>query len=574
MKRITAILVLLTLVFVMMPAGVVAADLVYTDVPDGYWAQSFIEETTSLGIMQGVGDNRFGLGRNIKRGEFAAMLCRLFKWQKVTPEVPAFTDNSDRAKWYYSDIETVLENGAIVRGDGYFRPEDDITRGEMAVMLVRALGYDTLAGDVEDYGIPFTDVTEDRGYITIASDFGIITGRTPTLFDPKGFAKREEAATMMMRLYARHTSDTSWSNAFYAISSYAQRDLIPSFDSVAFGWSRMEYDAASGVTLNTTQSNGNEFRIPDGFETPVGIAEGSGVATSLNVYMSAQTPVTMPDGMKSNPCSEILLNAERRKQAQSLIVSELTHVFPETGGSIYDGVTIDFEGMKGDELKNAFSLFLQELRPQLLSCGKTLTVTVPPRIKSGGGASYDAYDYRAIGDLADRVILMAHDYAANTMPADLMSAGFTATPVTPFPEVYYALKTATDPVSGIRDKSKLALALSIDSAGWSIQNDVVVNQNAMHPTPDDICKRLSDPATAMNYSDRYRNPYITYYDDGDDTQNTVWYEDSRSISDKISLARMFGVGSISVWRLGLIPDYDNPDGGRDLHYDVLDDILK
>jgi hypothetical protein len=43
----------------------------------------------------------------------------------------------------------------------------------MAVMLVRSIGYDSLALGVAGFGVPFTDVSENIGYITIAYNFGI-----------------------------------------------------------------------------------------------------------------------------------------------------------------------------------------------------------------------------------------------------------------------------------------------------------------------------------------------------------------------------------------------------------------
>ncbi|MDP4109824.1 MAG: glycosyl hydrolase family 18 protein, partial [Bacillota bacterium] len=265
-------------------------------------------------------------------------------------------------------------------------------------------------------------------------------------------------------------------------------------------------------------------------------------------------------------------NAENRKKAEAQIIAELTREAPETGGSLYSGVTIDFEGMKGAELKNGLNLFLKELKPMLVGTGKTLAVMVHPRVKNGG-ACFDAYDYRTIGELADRVILMAHDYAADKMTAAMMSAGFTATPVTPFEDVYYALRAVTDSTNGVRDKNKLALAISIGSAGWSLQNGKVINPTAMHPTPADIYARLKDPQTKLNYSDRYKNPCITYYDAKDNTNNVVWYEDSRSVKDKLDLARMFGVCGVSAWRLGLIPDFENP-SGRNIYYDMTGWLTK
>ena len=45
---------------------------------------------------------------------------------------------------------------------------------------------------------------------------------------------------------------------------------------------------------------------------------------------------------------------------------------------------------------------------------------------------------------------------------------------------------------------------------------------------------------------------MVYLDDSGNT-NVLWYENGQSVSDKLALARMFGVTGVSVWRLGAIP---------------------
>jgi len=47
----------------------------------------------------------------------------------------------------------------------------------------------------------------------------------------------------------------------------------------------------------------------------------------------------------------------------------------------------------------------------------------------------------------------------------------------------------------------------------------------------------------------------------------LWYEDARSIADKIELAKMFGVDDISLWRIGAIPN-----GSADIYMNVWDTV--
>ena len=219
-----------------------AAD--YADVPDEHWATAVINEAAEAGIMYGRDDGTFGLGDTVKRSEFAAMLVRLMKWDKSVSAISLFSDvQSD--KWYFADINTLADYNVF--NEKEFRPNDNITRREMAVMLVKALGYSELAQS-ETNSI-FDDVSTDEGYISVAYTLGIINGKSDTMFDPEGPALREEGVAMMMRMYNKYYSSLNEIHGFYAISSWGQKEMAAQMNSVSFGWSRLLTAEMIGVYL-------------------------------------------------------------------------------------------------------------------------------------------------------------------------------------------------------------------------------------------------------------------------------------------------------------------------------------
>ena len=506
------------------------AQAAYSDIPESHWAYDVVNQSADLGVIQGRGDGTFGLGQQVTRAEFAAMLDRLMGWELTAPAQASYADVPASA-WYYDAVETAKAHGAVT-DTGVFRPDADITREEMAVWLVGALGYQDLAAQNEDLTIQFTDVTDNKGAIAMAYDFGIIEGKSRTSFAPDEPATREEAAAMMMRLYDRAHSQTDWTHGFYAISSWSQHELGGQMDAVSLGWSRLELQDGQAY-LNTTNAGGNSWCVPDGYEDAVNYYKGTGTQMNLAVQMTDQAAA-----------NAILPDAAQRTRA----IEQLVQAADDLG---VDSVTVDFEGLKGDGLKNGLTAFVQELKAAL-GGSRPVYVCVHPVLKNGG-AYYDAYDYRALGEAADKVILMAHDYAASSMDQATADSGFTTTPVSPFEEVYYALHMATDDQTGVRDTSKLVLGLSVsNTAGWTLQDGKVINLTANHPAMDTILRRMGQSDTRITYSDTYRNPYMTYTDDDGNT-NILWYEDAQSLTDKIELARMFGVSQVSVWRLGAIP---------------------
>ena len=522
----------------MYPAAMAAS---YTDVPSDHWAIEVINQAAYAGIMQGRDNGEFGLGDTIKRCEFAAMLVRMMKWDKSTAQVSAFTDANSN-DWFYADVNTLAERN--VYSESSFRPNDNITRREMAVMLVKALGYDELAKS--EANTVFSDVTTDAGYIAVAYNLGIINGKSETVFDPEGSALREEGAAMMMRMYSKYYSSLEELHGFYAISSWGQKEIAAQMDSVSFGWSRLQYTDDGKVHLNQTTEGGNDWYIPSGYEDALDYVMNGGASVNL--------AVTMTD---IEDCKAILLNEENRKEA----ISQLKDAV-----QIYNGITVDFEGMKGTELKEGLNQFIKELKEALGN--KTLYVAVHPVLKNSS-EYFDAYDYKTLGEYADKIILMAHDYAAYTLPDNLLNTDFIATPVTPFDEVYTALKAITNPITGVQDKEKIVFAVSTASTtAWNTTDKKITDGKSIHPALDTVEKRLAQPDTEINYSEKYKNPYA-FYTTEDGQQILLWYEDSRSIEDKITLAKMFGINSLSIWRIGAIPE-----GSAEQYMNVWETIIR
>ena len=62
-----------------------------------------------------------------------------------------------------------------------------------------------------------------------------------------------------------------------------------------------------------------------------------------------------------------------------------------------------------------FNRFVLLLSERLRSSGKTLTLTLHPP-----NSYYRGYDYGALGELADRIIIMAYDYGSKPEPVHLV----------------------------------------------------------------------------------------------------------------------------------------------------------
>ena len=531
----------------------------FPDVSTEYWAYEDIQKASDCGLIQGLEDGTFRPEERLNRASFVTILQRMFGWETELPETPSFADAAP-ADWYYGAVETARAHGVTEEGENFY-PMAYITREDMAVMLVRALGYEELAEAVAEDGCPFPDVTGYQGHIALAAAFGLTNGVEvdgQLLFQPDDFATRGQAAAMLVRVYERYTSSIGYLNGFYAFSSYGQIGLTQNMDAVALGWSRLCWDQEAGEPwLNSTSEGGNDWVRPQGAEEATSYFDANGTAYALSVYADTTQDVTLPDGSRASVPEAVLPDPAARAAAVTAICA---------AAGDYAGVVIDFEGFRTEKLRADFVSFMQELRAAL-PADKTLSVCVPP------DTWYKGYDYRALGEVCDRVILMAHDYQWTSVPDYMLGRPMgvdadSSSPVTPLPEIYRALAAITDGETGVQDRSKVVLQISFGTAGFQMdENGCLVSDTIYHPAPETIARRLRQSDTVVSYDSLYRNPVARYSGDSGD-RYILWYEDARSVADKLTLARMFGVTGVSVWRLGTIPAYtDIP------NYDVWSAIL-
>ncbi len=532
-RKFISILLCLSLLFSLNPLSAMAAEVPANDKPKDY-----ISQLKDLGVTAGIADNQLAVGKMITRGAFTALVSNLMKYEPVTAPGGSFSDNADNSKWFFPYIEAAVKNGAVAKDSETFRPEEPITREDCAVMIVRALGHDSLAQRLAGLGSPFDDVTKNIGYITIARDLGIITGVEASSYKPSNTVTTEQAASIIISLNNILKNKLSFRNGFYAIRSSGQMDLVSKLDAVSYGWCRLQLDGNS-ISLNTTSADGNEYSIPSGFESPLGAAKGTRL---LMITLNGADAV------------KIIGDQSLRKLAAEITAQAANKGLTKDGKPLsFDGLVIDFETLKGEGARTGFNEFLSEVKSATV--GKKMYVAVHPK-RRAGHEYYDGYDYKTIGQLADKVILMAHDYNAKNLSAEEMEQGIVMTPAAPIDEVYYALKAITDSQTGVPDKSKVLLQLNFTTVQWKLKDGKVINSKPFSPDYDALVARIQAGAE-RKYSDLYQSPYIRFRNTEDGTDNVVWYEDDRSIAAKLKLAERFGVGGVSLWRLGNIPDYGN-----------------
>lgn len=168
-----------------------------------HWAKEDIEILASKHIVKGVDETNFAPERSITRAEFAALIVRalgteIIQYRNVFSDV-------DESAWYKDYVQTAAEYGLVTGFGGKFRPDDTITREEMAVIAVRAyLSVKNERPEESDNILKFSDGNEISSWavneVAMAKGLGLVNGVDSSRFMPKGLVTRAQSATIIRRL--------------------------------------------------------------------------------------------------------------------------------------------------------------------------------------------------------------------------------------------------------------------------------------------------------------------------------------------------------------------------------------
>lgn len=250
----------------------------------------------------------------------------------------------------------------------------------------------------------------------------------------------------------------------------------------------------------------------------------------------------------------------------------------------YDGVDIDYEGKKS-ETKNGFSQFLIELKKALGD--KMLSCTIEPRTppdslyKEVPVTMNYVNDYAVIGEVCDRVVIMAYDQQR----ADIkLNDDRSGKPYVPLADKEWVEKVVQETLKTI-PKEKVVLGIATYGHHYAVTvapnwyrdywklgamnvPDIldVAKKNKVTPSrnvagemsfsylpkasahvkfpsnltiPKDTPKGMKVAAQALAYANKTGKEVVI---------NVGWYSDARAMKDKIDLAKKYNLLGVSLFK--------------------------
>ncbi|RIX52467.1 glycoside hydrolase [Paenibacillus nanensis] len=491
----------------------------YKDVGDDY-AKEAIYTLSALGIIDGYEDLTYRPAGSLSREAFVKLLVASSQMELDTGRLP---NDVAKDRWSAPYISAAYENGwltGLLDSEDKLNPAQTITRQEVAMLIgtsqLQALDEEAkeswLSAEWEEErdNRQFKDagaIEESmQPYVYYAVRLGIMEG-DPTGFKPKDSLNRKQAAAVIYRLLdSRISGQKTDFTGYYALGSYPAIKQVDKMSHVIYGWANLQYGGAgSAASLNTSTT---EYKVPAGYGEALDAADQAGASKELMVFYNN---ANLKEFLKDQP-------------AQEAFIESLLATLNDPAYS-FNGVHLDFEGLKEAESAPDFVSFLRELEEQLGEY--TLSVAVPPV------EYYKGYDLKAIGELADTVVLMAYDFTH--------SESFL--PSAPLPLVNETVQTALQSIP----KEKLVLGVSKQANQWITDTNGVTGK-VFRPTIADVEKRLASAGVEATWSVPFLLKKLEFQDERG--KHLIYYEDTQSIEKKIWLAKYYGLKGVSLWYMG------------------------
>lgn len=216
----------------------------------------------------------------------------------------------------------------------------------------------------------------------------------------------------------------------FETSADLSQDDTRTISRLSLGWYSMKGD---GTLLNYSATG---WWRPPGWQDVLKAAREQNLETEMVIYMSNY------DGK----VSKLINNQKAVKQAVSDIVKE---------ARMYDGVNLDLEGLGENETQAqlektrlAFTSFIKTLKQDLEKEGCCLTLTLHPP-----NSIFQGYDYQALGQIADRIVIMAYDYGIKPEPQRLVDEALDmALASVPAEKLVLGISTSSEEQFSIRTK--------------------------------------------------------------------------------------------------------------------------
>lgn len=231
------------------------------------------------------------------------------------------------------------------------------------------------------------------------------------------------------------------------------------------------------------------------------------------------------EGFSSDIAHDILVDTN----VQDLLIANILEIMNTKG---YFGLNVDFEYLYPED-RDLYTDFLRKLSGFLSQNGYILAVAVAPKTSDNQmGILYEAHDYKAIGSIADIVIIMTYEWGY--LYGDPQ-------PISPINKIDEVISYAVTQIPA----DKILLGVSNYAYDWTLP--YVKGVPAMYMSNVQAINLARTKGSNIMFDDESQSPYFRYYTPSG--QHIVWFEDARTLLAKLELVKKYNLLGISYWNI-------------------------
>ena len=233
------------------------------------------------------------------------------------------------------------------------------------------------------------------------------------------------------------------------------------------------------------------------------------------------------DGNFDNTLINAIVNDEA---ARDRLIENLLVVMQEKS---YGGLDIDFEFIKADD-RDAFTEFVRVCTERMHAYGFQVSVALAPKTSAmQKGLLYEGKDYRAIGEIADHVLVMTYEW------------GYTYGPpmaVAPLNMVRNVLEYAVTEIP----PEKISMGIPNYGYDWELPYERGITRAKTIGNIEAVRIAINRGAE-IKFDEVAMTPYFNY--DSNGITHEVWFEDARSIQAKYDLIKELKLRGPGFWQI-------------------------
>jgi len=265
--------------------------------------------------------------------------------------------------------------------------------------------------------------------------------------------------------------------------------------------------------------------LPDGSFTPIDDERVIGAAINRDTKPRMVITNISEEGRFSSDLARIILDSE---EIQDVLLENAVLTMENKG---YSGLDVDFEYLYPED-REKYNRFLMRAGNRLKPLGYTLSTAIAPKLSAGQqGLLYEAHDYKAHGKYADEVIIMTYEWGY------LYGSPMA---VAPLDQVRKVIEYAVTEIPS----EKILMGIPNYGYDWTLPFEAgTVARIISNPQAIELAMEVG---AQVEFDETAASPFFTYYD-MDKRQHIVWFEDARSIYEKLRLVEEYNLGGVSYW---------------------------